>query len=277
MARGHDRGTSRPAVEVTATTPAERLAASAAVAAFRRGLGRESSVFVADVGRLQADLQSGDAPTARSDELTAQADYDQFRLIAGGDPVNASTLDEVAADVGPHQSFAGLHAVEQALWAPAPGMDGTARALAATEGLMAQAPVAEFLLSKDSVAPEAIGVTGVDDLDWVTHVAVPGREELYSHLDAVDIAAGVAAARAAFIAIAPLATQVSPELSTEVGQRFSSLEADVAGLGTPTSTVDASLPPSGLLALSQQVDATAAGLAQLAATLVPFGTGGGSS
>ncbi len=261
----------------------ERVAASVAVATFRHQVGDASSALVAAVTRLQGDLQTGDIASARVDELSAQAAFDQVREVAGGNPVNASTLDEVASEVGPRQSFGGLHAVERDLWTPStsgqPADDTAAAAAAAADvsGLVAQAPVAEYLLSKESLPPEQIGVTAVNDLDWVSGVALPEREELYSHLDTVDVVAGIAAADAAFDAIMPLAAMVDPVVTGTVTREFAQLQDRVVGLGPPDQVQDASLPPADILALSQLTDATGAALARLAATLVPFGTGGGSS
>ncbi len=259
-------------------------AASAATTAFRQELGDESATFVSDVGQLQAELQTGNIAAARTDELAAQAEFDQFREVAAGsNPINASTIDELAADVGPGQSFGGLHAVERDLWDPsAPTVTGgiqgvTSQAVVDGSGLVAQAPIAEYLLSKDSLGPEAIGTTGVDDLNWVETMAIPQHEEVYSHLDAVDISAGIGAARDTFTTLAPLARLVAPTLTATVDRRFTALVAEVTALGPPDEIPDVALAPAALLALSQQVDATAAGYAQLSAVLAPFGTDGGTS
>jgi iron uptake system EfeUOB component EfeO/EfeM len=139
-------------------------------------------------------------------------------------------------------------------------------------GLEPQAQVAEFVLSRLTLPPEAIGTTGVDELNWVNDVAIPGHEELYSHLDAVDISATIAAADQAFDAIQPLAHQVAPSLTMAVAGRFAALESDVAELGAVTDLPDSAISSATRLTLSQQVDATAEGLAQVSATLVPYGT-----
>ena len=255
-------------------TGGSRLAtARAAVATFRDDLGNASSAFVADVGRLQGDLQAGDVVAARRDELAAQAQFDQFRQLAGGDPINASAVDELATQVAPGQSFGGLHAVERDLWATPGG--GVVQALADASGLEAQAPVTEYLLSKDAPAPEVIGTLAVDDLNWLDEQAVTEDQETFSHLDAVDIAAAAGAAGTAYAAIAPLADRVAPTLSATVAGRIRAVLAGVAALGPPTLTPDADLPAAGLMALSRQADAAAAGLAQLSALLEPYGTGGG--
>ena len=149
--------------------------------------------------------------------------------------------------------------------------------LSDASGLEPQAQVAEFILSRLTLPPEAIGTTGVDELNWVNDVAIPGREEWYSHLDAVDISATIAAADQAFDAVEPLAHQVAPSLTVVVAGRFATLENDVAELGPVTDLPDSALSSTTRLSLSQQVDATADGLAQLSATLVPYGTSAASS
>ena len=206
----------------------------------------------------------------RTDELAAQADYDRFRLLEGDDQMTAATLDELDSEVGGHQSFGGLHAVERDLWTSGDAAEDIT-------GLVAQAPVAQYLLDKEVLAPEAIGTTGVDELGWVDDMAVPGREELYSRRDAVDIAATVGAAHEAFVSIEPLGQLVDPSLTTSVDQQFDRLLDTVGSLGDPAHLRDQDIPAASRLALSQQVDATAAPLSQLAAALAPFGTTGPSS
>jgi hypothetical protein len=62
-----------------------------------------------------------------------------------------------------------------------------------------------------------------------------------------------------------------------VAQRFGALEAAVADLGPVTQLPDSAITAATRLSLSQQVDATAAGLAQLSALLTPFGTSSAST
>ncbi len=253
------------------STPAENTAASAATTTYRGVLDRDASEFVTDVDLLQTAVDRGSVARARSCELAGQADYDQFRALESGNGTTAATLDELATDVGTDQSFGGLHAVERDLWSPG----GTAAEAASDiSGLVAQAPVAEYLLAKDMLSPEAIGNTGVDELGWVVDMAIPGREELYSHLDDVDTTATVAAADEAFVAIEPLGRLAAPEVTAGVGASFARLLATVHRIGPAEQVVDRDVPPATRLALSQQADATAAGLARLAALLTPFGTSG---
>jgi iron uptake system EfeUOB component EfeO/EfeM len=254
----------------TRVTAGRSTAASAATRTFRSEITGSAAAFVAAIGNLQTAVTSGDTPGARTDEVAAQSLYDRFRLVESGNTINASTLDERRADVVPGTTFAGLHAVERDLWS-------SRDAAADLAGLAAQATVAEYLLSKTALDPEAIGTTAVDELSWVADVAIPGREEQYSHLDAIDIVATVGAAHDAFVTLEPLAEVVAPTLTASTADQFAALDREVAALGPPAQVPDSSISGAVRLALSQRVDATAAELAQVAARLAPFGTAGRAS
>ncbi len=244
--------------------------AQAATVAFGVQVDAATAGFVAAVGALQVDTASGATAAARSDELAAQADYDTFRAVESSNAVNGSTLDELSTDVGPLESFGGLHAVERDLWSAGP----LARDVAALAG---QAPVAQFLLGRERLGPEAIGLVAVDQLTWVVDTALPVSQEQYAHLGLVDVAATEQAAHRTFSDVEPLAAVVDPSLSTTVAAQFTVLDSEVAALGDPTTVPDTTVPPAARLALSQQLDATAGTLARLTATLSPYGTRGAPS
>ncbi len=245
-------------------------AAQAATHAYTAQVQAAASAFVASVTALQGDVARDDIPSARVDELAAQGHYDALRVLESGNSINASTLDELDSDVLPGQSFGGLHAVERDLWAGGP--------LAAdTAALVGQAPVAQYLLSRERLGPEAIGLTAVDQLDWVVDTALPHSQEHASHLGLVDVADTVAAARQAFGDIQPLAAMVDPTRTAAVAGQFATLATDIAALGPPNTTPDTSVSPAARLALSQDLDATATTLSRLTAELTPYGTAGAPS
>ena len=253
-----------------AAAPAATQAAQAASRAFSAQVDAATSAFGSAVGRLQADVTSGDTAAARSDELAAQAGFDAFRVLESGNAVNGATLDEQSTDVGAQESFGGLHAIERDLWTSGP--------LAAdVSGLAGQAPVAQFLLGRERLGPEAVGVVAVDQLNWITDDALPVSQERYSHLGLVDVAATEQAAHQTFTDILPLAEDVDPALASTVAGQFTVLDGEVAALGDPATVPDTSVAPAARLAVSRQLDATAATLARLAATLTPYGTRGAPS
>ena len=246
------------------------LAGEAATREFAVQVQDSTAAFVTSVGALQADVARGDTTAARSDELDAQAEYDAFRDLERGNSVNASTLDELDTDVAPGGTFGGLHAVERDLWAGGP---------AATDvsALAAQAPVAQYLLSRLRLGPEAIGSVAVDQLDWVVDDALPSSQEHTSHLGLVDVTATVGAADLAVGDVAALGRLVAPGLTATVTADLAQLEAGIASLGPPRTTPDTSVTPTARLALSRQLAVTASTLARLDARLAPYGTAGAPS
>jgi iron uptake system component EfeO len=115
---------------------------------------------------------------------------------------------------------------------------------------------------------------GVNALGWVNNDVVTGDEEAYSHLDAVDAVAGVAAARTAFDMVAPLGRLAAPGATRTVVAQFARLAQRVDALGSPGTRVDGEIGQSQWHALAQQVDATAATLSTLGGDLAHFSAGG---
>jgi iron uptake system component EfeO len=262
---------SRGTAATSATmTPAATEAAQAASRDFTAQLAGTTAAFVVAVGRLGADVTAGDQGAARTDTLAAQAAYDGFRVLEAANAVNGSSLDELATDVGPAEQFGGLHAVERDLWTSGP----LATDVSALAG---QAPVAQFLLSRQRLGPEAVGQVAVDQLDWVVDTALPVSQEQYAHLGLVDVAATEQAAHRAFRDVMPLGHLVAPTLTATVDGEFSVLDGLVSALGDPSTTPDTAVTPAARLALSRQFDATASTLARLVARLAPFGTHGAPS
>ncbi|MGD0882918.1 MAG: hypothetical protein ABSB09_15240 [Acidimicrobiales bacterium] len=260
---------SRPPASTAARSPdpegpsATAIAARSATTAFALDVDHDTAAFVGAVDALSAAAASGDTSAAKVDELSAQADYDSFRVLETGSPVNAATLDELASDVAPEESFAGLHAVERDLWTSGPLAEDVS-------SLVGQAPVARTLLARERLRPGAIGTVAVDQLDWVVDIALPQIQEQYSGLGLVDVDATVRAAQQSFSTIESMARLVDPALTATAAGELVDVTDQVAALGAPTSVTDADLPGASRLALSQELDAAATTLSRLAATLVRF-------
>ncbi len=241
--------------------------AQTATREFTNQTSTEANALRASVASIGVDVARGDTITARRDELAAQAAYDGLRTLVAGDPVNAASLDELAGEVVPGTSFAGLHAVERDLWTTGP----TAFDL---QSLTTQADVARFLLARVRLDPEVIGVVAVDELNWVADEALPADQEQFSGLGLIDVTAGIAAAERTFGDVAPLGRTIAPAATARVAAGFAALDATVGSLGNSTVVPELMLTPSVRRVVTGQLDATATELASLAAALTPFGTHG---
>jgi iron uptake system EfeUOB component EfeO/EfeM len=227
----------------------------------------DAARLVDDLSLVAAAVARGDGSGARSAELAAQSDFDEVRFVDAASPQNAASLDALAGQVPPGATFGGLHAVERDLWlAGNPAND--------VPSVSVQAAVAREVVAHQSLAPATIVATGVGELDWVIDGAIPGREELYSQRDAVDINGGVTGAEQAFASVEPLACAVDPGGCRTVTSDLASLAASVAALGPTADVPDAALSVAVQRVLSVEAERTADALAALEAPLLPFGTAG---
>lgn len=258
---------SGPALPTVATSAVHNRQAAAATRAYRSATTGDANRLVADVTRLAAAVGGSDLAAARAAELAAQGDFDQIRDVDAASPQNVATLDELSGDVPPGATFGGLHALERDLWV-------SGNPPADLPSVQAQVLVADYLVAKQTLAPETIVTTAVAELGWVSEQAIPGREEQYSHHDDVDIAAGVAAAQQAFGAVEPLACSVDPGGCRIAAIDLTTLAAMVAAAGRPADVPDSALTAPVQRALFETTDRTAAALSTLIAPLLPFGTAG---
>lgn len=251
-----------------------QAASLAATDGYRRAVLLAAQRFATDTARLRTDVAERDLAQARSAELAAQADFDTLRPQIAWRSIAALEIDALATDIGPHARFTGLHRVEQGLWPGSGGALGTGTA-AAADALATQAAVLPFALSRVIRTPQAVLSDGVTELDWVDASAGPGQEEQFSHLDAVDVAAGVGAAEAGFALVHPLAMLLDPAGTASVSALFADLDRAVAVLGPAGTRTDSEIPRADWLAAGQHVDATANALAGLAGTLSGATNGAG--
>ena len=245
----------------------------AATVAYQRTVGTLTTGFVTALDQLQAALGAQDLAGAQAAELTAQGHYDGIRFMIGTTPATAPGLDGLAADVPHGGHLAGLHLVEEDLWpagGPADAAD-LAAAGAAVARILASAPLLKYSLPLHRITPQVITTHAEQTLEWVDQYAVTGREEAYSHLDAVDAAASVAAAQGAFADVAPLGLLVAPSATATVSAAFGVLAQRVAALGSPGTAVDQAIAPAAWTALAQQVDVVADDLGRLAPAFDGYG------
>lgn len=242
----------------------EEEAGVVASTTFRATAGDAASAFTKDVDALQQAAAAGDTTAARTDELEAQAEYDALRYLTDAGTATSSPLDERPGDVPSGHHLAGLHLVERDLWVGG-------NAARAVGPLVAAAPQLEVALERLQLSPRAIDLVAVQELGWVTSVAVPGLEEVYSHRDSTDAVATVAAAQAALQAVAPLGRLVTANRTATAEARFVTLNEAVQALGPPGAAPDSAIPQGQWRSVAEDADATAAVLSELAPALAGYG------
>jgi iron uptake system EfeUOB component EfeO/EfeM len=243
-------------------------ASLAATEGYRRFVVQSAQTFVSDSESLQSALAAHNLVGARASELAAQAEFDDIRPQVRWGTLSALDLDGRADQFPPGTAFVGLHRIEKGLW-------GGSVPSGIVDALVAEGPAIQFSLARKILTPESILKADVYELDWVDSAAVPGREEVYSHLDTIDVEAGIQAARAGFDVVEQLGDLVATAQTQTVAARFDSLIDALAALGPAGAEPDSAVPGIAWRSVGQQVDATASALAVLAYQLGSAGTGAG--
>jgi iron uptake system EfeUOB component EfeO/EfeM len=243
-------------------------ASLAATEGYRRFIVQSAQTFVSDAESLQSAIAAHDLVGARTSDLAAQAEFDDLRPQVVWGSETALDLDGRADQFPPGTTFMGLHRIEQGLW-------GGTLPTGTVDALVAEGPAIQFSLARTILTPQLIIEAEVYELDWVDSAPVPGLEEMYSHLDTVDVDAGVHAAQTGFGLVEPLGDLLAAAQTHTVAARFASLNLAVAALGPPGTAPDSAIPDLAWRSVGQQVDATASALAVLASELGSAGAGAG--
>jgi iron uptake system component EfeO len=225
-------------------------------------------MFVSDSETLQSAISDHNLAAAKASELAAQVEFDDIRPQVPWGTRALLDLDGRADQFPPGTAFMGLHRIEQGLW-------GGTVSSGVVDALVATGPAIQFSLARTILTPQAIIEAGVYELDWVDSAAVTGQEEMYSHLDTVDVEAGVDAAQAGFELVEPLGDLLAAAQTHTVASRFDSLTHALAALGPVGTKPDSAIPDITWQSVGQQVDATSSALAVLASLLGSTEAGAG--
>ncbi len=189
-----------------------------------------TAAFVASVAALQSDVARGDTAAARGRRARRPGRVRRLpgaRVAATRSTPRPSTSSTPTSC--PAQTFGGLHAVERDLWAGGPAATDVA-------ALAAQAPVAQFLLSRDPPRSRGhrLGGRRPAQTGWSTPPS-PSSQEHASHLGPGRRGRHRGAAAGQSVDIEPLARLVDPgtDRHGQPGVRRAST-AEVAALGPPT-------------------------------------------
>ncbi len=265
----HDYTTPPPYPSAPAhPTRAEQSTTLRATEGYRRFLVVRAQRLTQMLWGVANAARAGRRVDAEHDELAAQGDFDAIRADLAPDSAIAVELDGEPWAIGA-APLGGLHAVERDLWA----LDEPAAAGRAATALVNSSIIAAYELSRAVLSPAEIVAEAQGQLSFVVDVAIPGREEQSSHLDLVDVAAAVRAAKVALDLCAPLGRIVAPATTATATRRLGLLVTAVDALGSPADRADASVPLARWQALAVDADAVNAVLGQLQGEVEGFGTG----
>lgn len=178
-----------------------------------------------------ADLYtSGRDDEARAAYPTARLHWERIEPVAESFGDLDPRLDLREADLAEGEEWTGWHRIEKDLWPPA---DGSYTAATPEErAALAEQLVADttelYERTRDlTFTADQLGNGAKELLDEVATGKVTGEEEIWSHTDLWDFQANVDGARIAFENLQPALEVRDAELSTELTERFASLQEEL--------------------------------------------------
>ncbi len=166
------------------------------------------------VNQLVDLAEAGEVTRAQSRYASARVPYGHIEPIVATFPALEARIDGIE---GEREELAGFHWIERGLWADgaADGLKGVKAFRADIEELRVKVEAAAF-----DMRPGYIAASANRALAEISSSEIAGKEEHYSHLDLVDIAANVEGVEAAFKALKPLLLDRDPDLAKEIEAGF---------------------------------------------------------
>ena len=249
-------------------TPAIAAAIQAATNAYRSLVVQSGEAVSTATAALLADVRANRLDAARHDWAVAQSAYDHLRGPIQANSPAALEFDGRVSDLPATMGRTGLHAVEQDLYG------ATRKQLANDAATVAtQTVVLQLSLYRTPATPSAMLTNAQLQLAWAVDDCVTQRQEVYTHLDLLDVAAEVDAVHTIVDAVTPLASAVKPSDLAAITTRLDALEHQIATLGDPLTTRDETLTTATWSRLSSQITALLEPLTTLSGDLYGYGTG----
>ncbi len=247
-------------------TAGEQRATLVATQAFRRQVVEATEQFATSTAALVASIRASRVDAAKSDELAAQAAFDNFRPAVSDGVGSLAPLDALVQNQDPALPPEGLHAVERDLWT-----DHVSRALTPATTLANDALTIEVALFRSIVTPTTICSDLQESLSWTVDDVIDTSQEQFSHDDMLDVHTTVTAAAADLTSVEALGDLVAPTVTAQLQQRFTRLSETVLPL--VRTTPDASVSAHTWRTIAEEIDAVLAPLGELGGRLYGYGTG----
>jgi iron uptake system component EfeO len=225
--------------------------------------------IVAQVALLQKDAQAfadavkaGDVAKAKELFAPARFHYETVEPVAESFGDLDPDIDARENDVDNLADWTGFHRIEKTLYD-----DNSLVGMAPyADGLMANVNKLAGLVATAKYQPAQLANGSVELLDEVAKSKITGEEDRYSHTDLSDFVANVAGAQAAYTLLEPVLAAKDPALAATIDERFADLNKSLDAYKTGDTYVNYSaVTEAQRKALSQQVDALAEPLSQVAA------------
>ncbi len=215
------------------TSPAQNRA----VADYRHYVQEQAELLVAKLGPFTDAVRAGDIQLARALYPAARQPYQRIEPVVQAMGDLASSMDARIDQVENGQVWTGFHRLEHDLFQTS---DITYDGPVADE-LQADAAKVVAQVPRVDLSAEQVIAAARTLMQEAYEVQTTGREELYSHLDLADLAAGTEGAFSAYGFLRAITLADKPTLVTDTAIAFDELRDELAafGSGADYTTFDA--------------------------------------
>ncbi|MFC5702426.1 iron uptake system protein EfeO [Cohnella faecalis] len=210
------------AKETTANT-SELL--NKAVANYKVYVDEQAANLANQTKVLAAAVKSGNIEQAKLEYAKGRVYFENIEPIAETFGDLDPKIDARLADVENESEWTGYHRIEKALWVD--------------NNLQGQEKYADQLISDTEelqkqiqglkLEPKAMVAGAMELLNEAATSKITGEEELYSHLDLIDLAANVDGSKTVYLAIIPALNEKNPELGNQLDKQFLAMEETLRG------------------------------------------------
>jgi len=196
-----------------------------AVAKYQDYVVDQTNKLVTQTQAFVDAVKAGNADQAKTEYAKARVYYENIEPIAESFGDLDPKIDARLADVDDPNAWTGFHRIEKALWQDN-SLDGQDRY---ADQLMTDVKALQEQVKTLKLEPKAMVAGAMELLNEAATSKITGEEELYSHLDLVDLAANVDGSKTVYLAIIPALNESNTDLADKLDQAFMKMEQSLAG------------------------------------------------
>lgn len=170
-------------------------------------------------------VKAGNVETAKAEYVKARVFYESIEPIAESFGDLDPKIDARLADVDDPSTWTGFHELEKALWVDnsLAGQDKFA------DQLIADVKALQTEVQSLKLEPKTVVAGAMELLNEAATSKITGEEELYSHIDLVDLAANVDGSKTVYLSIIPALNENNTELADKLDSAFQAMEKLLSG------------------------------------------------
>ncbi|GGD79296.1 iron uptake system protein EfeO [Paenibacillus nasutitermitis] len=165
-------------------------------------------------------VKAGNIEKAKVEYVKARVYYESIEPIAESFGELDPKIDARLADVDDSSNWTGFHEIEKALWVDNSlvGQDKFA------DQLITDVKALQEELKALKLDPKTVVAGAMELLNEAATSKITGEEELYSHIDLVDLASNVDGSKTVYLSIIPALNEKNSELADKLDNAFQTME-----------------------------------------------------